>query len=324
MVRTTGVHLRVGPLAVTGVWEDVAMSIESWLRTVPDEPSVAAEELQALHQQLTESVAASWRAVEGHIDPDLVPVRLPKTRLAELEQCERLACARLSGSAGAAAGTAVLRGTALDQFVAHQLVAGRVREPAADLASMLAAAGDLASLELLEGLPEHIAKELLDPLTAAVADSWSGIDASWAPRVQSSASVVLAERRCITSGLVDVELGGPATTRPTVLVELKSGRPAATHQYEVYLYALLVALRDGRAPVAAARWYPGGEPASVSVTTGVLDAAVARLAAGFERLLVLLAGTTPAERPGPWCSWCPDAAECPSAAAGHAGGDDDG
>lgn len=301
------------------------MSIESWLRTVPDEPSVTEEELQALRQRLDESVTASWQAVEGHIDPDLVPVRLPKGRLAELEQCERLALARFEGSAGGAADeAAVLRGTAVDHFVAHQLVAGRVREPVPDLASMLTAAADRASLEVLEGLPDDTARELLEPLASAVADAWAGIEASWAPRVQSSASVVLAGRRCITSGQVDVELGGPATDRPTVLVELKSGRPAATHQHEVYLYSLLVALRDRRAPVAAARWYPGGEQATVTVTIGVLDAAAGRLAAGFGRWLAILAGEPPGEVPGPWCSWCPDAADCPSAAAGHAGGGDDG
>lgn len=299
------------------------MSIESWLRTVPAEPSVTDAQLEALRRQLDESVTASWLAVEGHIDPDLVPVRLPKGRLAELGQCERLALARFDGSSDAADGTAALRGRALDHFVAHQLVAGRVREPLADLGSMLTAAADRASLEVLQGLPEDTAGEMLEPLAAAVADAWSGIDASWAPRVESRASVVLADRRVICSGVIDVELGGAATGRPTVLIEVKSGRPTATHLHEVYLYALLVACRDGVAPGAVARWYPGGEPAGVPVRLGMLDAAAGRLVDGARRWLELLAGGPPAERPGSWCSWCPDAAVCPSA-AGDRWVDDDG
>jgi hypothetical protein len=309
--------------AVTPVWDDVVMSIDAWLRTVPTEVPVATEDVAALRQELDAAVAAAVCAIEAHLDPDLWPVRLPKARLADLTQCERLALARSAGEAGTIDGIAALRGRALDHFVAHQLVAGRVREPLADLVSMLAAAGDLASLELLEGLPEHTARELLDPLAAAVADSWSGIDASWAPRVESRASVVLADRRVVCSGVIDVELGGVATGLPSVLVEVKSGRPTAAHQHEVYLYALLVACRDGVAPGAVARWYPGGEPAATPVSFGMLDAASGRLVAGARRWLELLAGDPPAEHPGSWCSWCPDAAVCPSAVTDR-GGDHDG
>jgi hypothetical protein len=301
---------------VPAVWDDVAMSVDAWLQTAPVGAPIPDDELTALRHDLEDSVASSLRAVHDHLHPDLFPIRMPKSRLAHLQRCPRSALAHFDEPDRDLTGVAALRGTALDHFVAHQLVAGRVREPVADLASMLIAAGDHASLEVLRALDPVEAAELLDPLAAAVAESWAGIDPSWAPRVQSRASVVLAERRCICSGDVDVELGGPTTSRPGVLVEVKSGRAAATHQDEVYLYALLVALRDGVAPGLAARWYPGAPPSGLPVTLGVLEAAFGRLEDSVRHWLGLLAGDTPRESPGAWCSWCPDRSVCPSAATG--------
>lgn len=293
-----------------------AMSVDSWLAALPLGAPIAAAELTALRHDLEESAAMSLRAVQHHLPPDLFPIRMPKSRLAHLQQCQRSALAHFDDPARDLTGVATLRGTALDHFVAHQLVAGRVREPVADLGSMLSAVADRDSLAALEGLGPHEAAELLDPLAASVADSWTGIDPAWVPRVESRASVVLADRRCVCSGVIDVEFGGATTDRPSVLVEVKSGRAAAAHQDEIYLYALLVALRDGVAPGVVARWYPGADPTGLTVTLGVLEAAARRLSDGVRRWLELLAGDTPTESPGAWCTWCPDRSACPSAATG--------
>jgi hypothetical protein len=112
---------------------------------------------------------------------------------------------------------------------------------------------------------------------------------------------------------------------------------ASAHPHEVYLYALLVALRDRAVPAVVARWYPGADPVGLPVTLGVLEAAAARLAAGTRQWAELLSGAVPDERAGGWCGWCPDRAECPSASvdgdgrradletdAGEFEGDDDG
>jgi hypothetical protein len=295
------------------------MSVDSWLAALPVGEPIAPSEVAALRDDLEQSVVASLRAVDGRLHPDVVPIRMPKTRLADLQRCQRSAVARFEEPAEVAGGVAALRGTALDHFVAHQLVAGRVREPLADLTSMLSASADRSSLAVLDELDPDEAAELLGPLAASAADSWAGVDPSWAPRVESRASVVLADRRCVCSGMVDVELGGATTDRPCVLVEVKSGRAAAAHQDEVYLYALLVALRDGVAPGVVARWYPGADPFGLPVTLGLLETAARRLGDGLRRWLELLAGDTPSESPGAWCAWCPDRAVCPSAATG--GGD---
>ena len=296
------------------------MSVSAWLDALPSSSEIPADELDRLRHDLDRSVADGLAAAGDGLDPDLLPLRLPKGRLADLERCPRSAVARFRNESPPTPGAAALRGTALDHFVAHQLVAGRVLEPLSALTSMLTVSADWASLALLDEMSVEDSAALVDPLAAAVADVWSGIDPRWAPRTQSRAALVLAEGACICSGVVDVELGGGGTGLPGVVVEVKSGAVAAAHPHEVYLYALLVAMRDGAAPAAVARWYPGADPVVLPVTLGVLESAAARLSAGAGLWAGLMAGETAAERAGGWCGWCPDRTVCPSAAPGGGAG----
>lgn len=295
------------------------MTVAAWLEALPDPVPIPGSELHALRAELDAAAAAALGAVPAPLAAAL-PLRLPKRRLVDLERCERSAVAHHREPAGAPGGIAALRGRALDQFVAHQLVAGRVREPVADLHSMLHTDGDWDSLELLDELDVAVAEAELAPLAAAVADAWSGIDPVWSPRTQSRATLSLADGAVRCDGIVDVELGGAGTTRPGVLIEVKSGSAASAHPHEAYLYGLLVALRDGVAPAVVARWYPGADPVGLPVTLGVLESAAARLTAGTTRWAELLGGAAPVERGGGWCAWCPDRDVCPSAVDG--GGDD--
>lgn len=299
------------------------MTVATWLDSLEDVEPVDPAELAQLRAELEDEARREMDAVAGRIDPDLWPIRLPKQRLADLERCPRSALARFRATTDAPPGAAVLRGTALDQFVAHQLVVGRVREPLADLSSMLRAAADDVSLQLLDELGEQRSRELVEPLAGAVAESWGGIDPRWVPQVQSRAALVLADGACVCSGVVDVEFGGRGTGRPGVVIEVKSGAAAAAHVHEIYLYALLVALRDREAPAVVARWYPGADPSGPKVTLGVLEAAAARLVAGLRTWTELLAGGPAPERAGGWCSWCPDEAVCPSARLARSGADSD-
>lgn len=290
------------------------MSIPSWLSSLAIPEPIPTAELDELRHDLdhgARDALAPWRDTIGR---DALPLRVPKSRLAHLQQCQRFTVAAHERPSDTPPSLAMLRGVALDHFVAHQLVAGRIREPLADLTSMLEASGDWSTLAALDELASAEAEELLGPLAAAVADAWAGIDPAWAPRVESRASLVLADDGCVCAGVVDVELGGPSTTRPGVVVEVKSGSVASQHPAEVYLYALLLALRDRSAPAVVARWYPGEEPAGLAVTMGVLEAAARRLVDGLATWAALVAGATPTESPGPWCSWCVDAPRCPSAA----------
>jgi hypothetical protein len=291
----------------------VGVSVASWLSNLTVPEPIPAADLDELRRDLEHGALdalAPWRAAIGH---EALPLRVPKSRLAQLQQCQRFAVAAQDHPGDAPPSQAMLRGVALDHFVAHQLVAGRIREPLADLTSMLEASGDWSTLAALDELDVAESEELLGPLAAAVADAWAGIDPAWMPRVESRASLVLADGGAMCAGVVDVELGGPATTRPGVVIEVKSGSVAAQHPAEVYLYALLLALRDRSAPAVVARWYPGDEPAGLAVTMGVLEAAARRLVDGLATWAGLVAGARPTESPGPWCSWCVDAPRCPSA-----------
>ncbi|CAN5467210.1 hypothetical protein BH10ACT3_BH10ACT3_12500 [soil metagenome] len=289
------------------------MQMAAWLSDFVPPPPVPGELIEELRDQLTR-VATE---VCAPLDPSALPLRVPKSRLADLERCERTAVARSRESGPQEPmSDAGLRGVALDRFVTHQLVAGRVLEPVAALRSMLEAEAEWQPLDALAQMGEAHAAELIDPLATSVADSWSGIDPAWAPRTQSRAMVVLADGAAVCSGVIDVELGGPSTTMPSVMVEVKSGRPVSSHQSEAYLYGLLVALRDRIAPAAVARWYPGGAPAVLPVSVGMLESAALRLEASLMRWAELIGGATPVETPGVWCRWCIDAPNCPSASIG--------
>lgn len=293
------------------VCDDGLMTVGGWLRGIDASAAVESAVIDELRAELEAAAgsAAEWvRAGEGRSSS--LPIRLSKSRLADLESCERRALANALPRASPEPSAAMLAGIALDQFVAHRLFAGRVLDPPGALAEMLAASGDLVSLEALERLDRSSASELLAPMAAA-AEAWADVDNGWLPRLQSRAVAVFARGDLICSGVMDVELGGEGTGRPGVVVEVKSGTVGPSHVQEVYLYALLVALRDGRAPDVVARWYPDRSPAAVSVTEGVLRAAAARLGDAMLRWSELLSGSIPVERPGPSCSWCPDLAICP-------------
>ncbi len=304
------------------------MPVPSWLSDLVMPTAVDAGSIAELRAELDGAARAALLHA-GHVDADLLPLRVPKGRITEIERCERSAVASARPAAPSAPETGtdalgLLRGIALDRFVTHQLVAGRVLEPSAALRSMCDAEGELDLVEQIDGLDESTLAESLDPLASSVADAWTGIDPSWAPRTQSRATIVLAAGDVICSGVVDVELGGPTTGLPGVVVEVKSGRPASSHQAEAYLYALLVGLRDGVAPVNVARWYPGSPPAGTPVTLGVLEAAAARLTDAIGTWAELRAGRPAGESPGRWCRWCADAEVCPSARLDDDGDPDDG
>ena len=292
-----------------------AAVVDHWWSRLARPTPVTPGDLAELRTELEAAATAALARVA--IDPDDLPVRVPKSRLAQLARCERSALASMRSPdrerrEGAAA-IGLLRGLALDLFVTHQLAEGRVVEPLPALVSMLTATADDESLELLDSIPLDEAADALGPLATSVADAWGGVGEQWAPRTQSRASLVLAGGAVICSGIVDVELGGPTTAMPGIAIEVKSGRPAPEHQAEAYLYALLVALRDGVAPISVARWYPGSEPATTPVTLGVLEAAAARLSDSLATWVELVAGRPPEESPGAWCRWCVDADRCPSA-----------
>lgn len=286
------------------------MDVAAWLEGLPAPEPDSAEFLDEVRADL--EATARWCTAE--LPADVLPLRLPKSRLADLGRCERLALARFETPTFDDEMTeARFRGMALDRFVVHQLVAGRLLDPVTELRGALAAEGEWAALDHLDSMDDVEAQAALWPLVGAVTDAWSAVDAEWVPRTQSPAMLSLADGAVVCSGLLDVEFGGPVAGRPGAVVEVKSGRPSAAHADEVYLYALVVALRDKVAPAEVARWYPGGGPVGLPVTTAVVETAARRLGDGIEQWAQLRAGRPAEEHAGWWCRFCPVADECPSA-----------
>lgn len=289
-------------------------------------PAAFIEDLRSYLDSRAEEATAD-------LDPKLLPLRLPKSRLATLERCERMALAQATGSAEPEPLTdAMFRGSALDRFVVHQLTVGRVLDPVETLRAMLAVEEEtelLNHLEVMGEVDEGKPASMLDPLASAVADGWSGIDPAWFPRTQSRAAAVFGDGGVVSSGRLDVELGGAVAELPGVVVEVKSGRPQREHVAEMYFYALLVALRDGQAPVAMLSWYPGAAPGIAPISAELLESVAVRLADSMFTWAALVDGpaagrdasasepavkalSAPRETPGVWCQWCPDSEVCPS------------
>jgi hypothetical protein len=81
-------------------------------------------------------------------------------------------------------------------------------------------------------------------------------------------------------------------------------------------YALLLALRFGVPPYRVATLYlESGSWQAEDVTDRVLERAADRVLSAVRAAASAQAGRGLELRPGPYCTWCPRSATCPSSAA---------
>ena len=245
------------------------------------------------------------------------PVRLTKQVLADVLACEVGALAR-RGRARSEPSVPLVVGQLLDQVVAWIVLGGTVPEPAAafDLAlDMLRTEGRTDTIEWLAAQPDDVARTVradVDRRVDALAMSWPALGPEWWPRLEDRALVTFARGQVVASARFDLLLGGGASERPKVLVEVKSGAGSGVHRPDLFWYALLCALRDDEAPQAVATWAATSNSLSVEpVRADTLEAAARRTVAGVERLLALASGRSPSVTPYPGCLWCPARPECP-------------
>ncbi|HEV3401401.1 MAG TPA: PD-(D/E)XK nuclease family protein [Acidimicrobiales bacterium] len=279
-------------------------------------PHFPAEVVEGLHRQLEDEVAP----LVGDGDPTGETLWVNKRALSQVHACEAHHVAESAGfewNARTARGTVAHR--ALELSVSTQ---GRV--PPLDLvdraiASLgdddprrgtlrpwLTEASELDVADLRSGANEVVSKFV---------ECWPPLKPSWAPRTETAIGAPLCGERVMLWGKVDLALGRARGDEARVLVvDLKTGRPYASHLDDLRFYALVQALRVGVPPFRVASYYLDTASFHLEdVTVDTLAIAVRRTVDGVRKLVELGAGRAPVITPGPTCSWCRLATSCDGA-----------
>lgn len=292
--------------------------LTAWAAGELRETSADAAILAALHDEL--ELAASTYP----LPPTSVPMRVTKGVLGDLVRCQQLAAARVVPRPGPwvadePVSPEAARGRLVDVLAAARVLAGERCLLTFDRARGLLAADDPGSSAAVEaaldglGARERAAMAVeVEASAVALTAGWGEFDGAWWPRTQERVAIRLGDASVICSARVDIVVGGHPTASAAVPVEVKS-RPVREQDIaDVHLYALLLALRDGRAPTVAVVCAPAATHA-VLVTPATLTSAAVRLGRAVETLAMFAAGRTPERTPGWWCRSCPVRGGCPSA-----------
>lgn len=246
------------------------------------------------------------------------PLRLAKASVARLLQCPRRALAD-PDLADVGDVTNIVLGQLVDGGAKLATLGPAVAPDVEAACDYLEAVGEPQARRHLHDLGADAAAGLLadaaarlDPLVAA----WPAIDGAWWPRVEEPVRARFADGAVVVSGKLDVLLGGPPTSLPGLVVELKGGQWHDGVRHDGHLYGLLLALRDGVAPaavlsIAAADGATQLEPIRAEV---VLHAAE-RVATAIEVAAGLASGEVPEARPCSACTFCPLRSTCPEGTA---------
>jgi hypothetical protein len=174
---------------------------------------------------------------------------------------------------------------------------------------------DISASRFLGGLTAADRAQLRGEATDLVTkfqECFPPIRAAWRPVTESRVYVDLFDGAVVLAGKVDLTLGKHEPGRATkVIIDLKSGFPAANHRDDLRFYALLETLRLGVPPRMLASYYLDAARAQPEeVTVPLLEAALARALDGVHKLVELANGREPRLSPGPSCRWCPLSGDC--------------
>ncbi|MEW6058994.1 MAG: PD-(D/E)XK nuclease family protein [Actinomycetota bacterium] len=145
------------------------------------------------------------------------------------------------------------------------------------------------------------------------------------PSTEWNIRVELLGGALVLSGTLDLVIGaskGADQGRATRLaIDLKTGRAWPEHAEDMRFYALLLSLRFGVPPYRVATLYlDSGEWQAEDVDRRVLERAADRVIEAVGVAAAIDASGPARPRPGPYCTWCPRAATCPSGVAAATGG----
>jgi PD-(D/E)XK nuclease superfamily len=263
-------------------------------------------------------------AVGGWTPDD--PLRLTKATVTGLLRCPRRAVSATPAendlSDELLVGLAVDAAAKLATLIPH-------RSPTADdTLAFLAATGDMRVSDRLAveeafrggGGGAGTVRSDIAARVAMLTGAWPAIEPAWWPRVEEPVRCRLAGGAVMVSGRLDLLLGGPPTTRRAVIVEVKGGRWHDGMRADGHLYALMVALRDGRPPSAVVTVVADGTTEVEPVRPAVLATAASRVTEALRVAAGLAAGEPTAACPGTHCAHCPVRPSCPSGSSWRADG----
>jgi hypothetical protein len=257
-------------------------------------------------QAALDHAARAAALIGGWTEDD--PLRLSKGMVTWLLRCPRRALAgtEVGATDDLVAGLAVDAAAKLATLVPQ-------RTPTVDAAlGYLDATGDTIAADHLADRGDA-AGTLLDDIGARIerlAAVWPPIDPGWWPRVEEPVRSRLAGGAVMVGGRLDLLLGGPPTSRPAVVIEVKGGRWYDGMRTDGHLYALLVSLRDGRPPAAVVTLVADGTTQVEPVRAAVLAAAADRVEQAMRVAANVAVGETPAAHAGPHCAHCPVRPDC--------------
>lgn len=253
------------------------------------------------------------------------PLRLGKSNLSDLGRCPGLFEAVLAGERRPFSFTARSAAGKLAHKAIELEVAGREDRDPHDLVAAAAErlADDEAFASFWDGLGSLRRDESLMEAAKTVELFRSTMPPLrrmrrvLAPSTEWHVRVELHGGSLVLGGTMDLVLGSASfdATRATRLaIDLKTGRAWPEHAEDMRFYALLLALRFGVPPYRVATLYlESGQWQAEDVDGRVLERAADRVVDAIRASAG--SGRDPVLRPGPYCTWCPRAAICPSSLA---------
>ncbi len=280
----------------------------------PDDVLVAHEAVAELAACLDEELAD----LAEEIDPQR-PVFVSKHSLTTIHGCEAHHLASQQGfewtvanARGTVAHKAIevllnWRGEPYPSVLVDEAIARAIDsdDRSGSLGGFLASLGEYERAELRAEVIGQV---------AAFQDGFPPLEMKWRPVVESRLRVDLFGGRIVLQGKTDLTLG---RAPHKVIIDLKTGRPNASHREDLRFYALVETLRLGAAPRKVASFYLEtcrAHPEAVS--EAMLRSALRRTVDGIRRMVEIgPGGRTPTRRPGPQCRWCPLLPTCEEGAA---------
>ncbi len=255
------------------------------------------------------------------------PLWLGKEKLNDRSRCEGTLASKLLGEAppfahSRASATGVLQHRAIEVIVGSR--EGVDPHAAAQMAAARTSDREERFVEYWDGIDAGERDDILMEVVKRTIlfegsfPSLRELRRELAPATELSVRAELLGGEVVLSGKVDLLLGVPDRLDPSratrMVIDLKTGSAYAEYVEDNRFYALLLALRFGVPPYRVASFFlEAGTWQHEDVSEEVLFHAADRVVETTRSAAALLAAREPELTPGPWCSWCPRVAVCPSA-----------